>query len=544
MLRKTSNHAVKSTVLSSVGLLSLVAGLAVAVPALATTSGDDALEAATRVEGEDLNLDAPNVDDAEEGATAPQDPDIDLDEDQGTVEEHQDSTGNEESAEVSVAEAKANLGCAIPQGVFTGTIPNGVHRISGANRYQTSAEIANTVASKPTGTGSAVFVASGTEFADGLALGALAAKSGWPLVLTPAGSLTDSARATIANVAPDHVYIAGGTGAITEATEAAVIEASGRASEDVSVMRFAGKDRYETSAKIAECFEPGSAVFLTTGDNFADAVVAGAPAGKNGGAVVLTPRNKLGAHASNALKHLKPRNVEIVGGSWSSAQQAEIKNVAGASALKVHSGKNRYETSAKVANAFYGTGKKPIVFTNGSDFPDALSGISVATVANAPILLTKPSCRPKQIESVANTASQKILLGGEKAVSNASADKTCVPPPPKPKAPAKTLVTVAQQQVGKGYVLGASGPNVFDCSGLTQYVYRQNGINIPRTSYEQLSRGTRVASPRPGDIVVLNGGGHVGIYIVPGIMVDAGNPRVGVSQRAIYAPPTAYVRFG
>ena len=68
-----------------------------------------------------------------------------------------------------------------------------------------------------------------------------------------------------------------------------------------------------------------------------------------------------------------------------------------------------------------------------------------------------------------------------------------------------------------------------------QYCYAQAGISLPRTSYAQGACGTTTSNPQAGDIVCW--GGHVGIYIGGGMMIDAGNPSVGVSYRSVYGSP-------
>lgn len=96
------------------------------------------------------------------------------------------------------------------------------------------------------------------------------------------------------------------------------------------------------------------------------------------------------------------------------------------------------------------------------------------------------------------------------------------------------VVRYALAQVGKRYVYGAAGPWAYDCSGLTMMAYRQAGIRLPHQSGGQSARAYRVsrASARPGDLVV--GRGHVGVYVGGGMMVDAGNPGVGVVRRRLY----------
>ncbi len=81
----------------------------------------------------------------------------------------------------------------------------------------------------------------------------------------------------------------------------------------------------------------------------------------------------------------------------------------------------------------------------------------------------------------------------------------------------------AKTKVGAMYSWGAAGPSNFDCSGLVQWAYRQAGIELPRTSFEQSHVGAPVAfhNLQPGDIVVTNGGGHVGIYAGDGKLLNA-----------------------
>ncbi len=96
-----------------------------------------------------------------------------------------------------------------------------------------------------------------------------------------------------------------------------------------------------------------------------------------------------------------------------------------------------------------------------------------------------------------------------------------------------TVVQTASNYIGSSYVYGASGPNSFDCSGFTSYVYRQHGINLNRTAAGQYSNGTAVARSnlQPGDLVMFGKSGinHVGIYIGGGNIVHAANRQRGVT---------------
>lgn len=96
-----------------------------------------------------------------------------------------------------------------------------------------------------------------------------------------------------------------------------------------------------------------------------------------------------------------------------------------------------------------------------------------------------------------------------------------------------TVVQTATNYIGSRYVYGASGPNSFDCSGFTSYIYRQHGVSLNRTAAGQYSNGTAVARSdlQPGDLVMFGKSGinHVAIYIGGGNIVHAANSQRGVT---------------
>jgi cell wall-associated NlpC family hydrolase len=89
---------------------------------------------------------------------------------------------------------------------------------------------------------------------------------------------------------------------------------------------------------------------------------------------------------------------------------------------------------------------------------------------------------------------------------------------------AQAAVDTALAQQGKAYVWAGAGPNVFDCSGLTQFAYRAAGIALPHSSRMQSTMGSPVArgALQPGDLIFFYSPvGHVGMYIGNGQMVHA-----------------------
>lgn len=105
---------------------------------------------------------------------------------------------------------------------------------------------------------------------------------------------------------------------------------------------------------------------------------------------------------------------------------------------------------------------------------------------------------------------------------------------------ASTAVRFALAQVGDRYRMGATGPNVWDCSSLVRAAWRRAGVRLPRTTYAQLRVGRRVARKnlRPGDLVFTSRG-HVQIYVGRGRVVEAANQRAGVVKTRIWSFMTA-----
>jgi peptidoglycan DL-endopeptidase CwlO len=92
-------------------------------------------------------------------------------------------------------------------------------------------------------------------------------------------------------------------------------------------------------------------------------------------------------------------------------------------------------------------------------------------------------------------------------------------------AAARTAMQAAMSKVGVApYAWAGAGPNQFDCSGLVMWAYAHANISLPHSSEGDESVGTRVASSadlRVGDIVVMEGGAHVGLYAGKGMLLNA-----------------------
>ncbi|MFW6187170.1 MAG: C40 family peptidase [Actinomycetota bacterium] len=164
----------------------------------------------------------------------------------------------------------------------------------------------------------------------------------------------------------------------------------------------------------------------------------------------------------------------------------------------------------------------------------AASGSSYAAPASATANLASYSYQAPVAAQPAAPADQAPAPQQSAATSSVSPQSTAVTEI----APAAGgIVGTAMQGVGTGYVWGRTSFGAWDCSGFTGWVYAQNGIDIPRTSSQQIAAATPTATPQPGDLVSQNGGNHIGIYIGGGKMVSALNPTQGTFVHSVNAMP-------
>ncbi len=143
----------------------------------------------------------------------------------------------------------------------------------------------------------------------------------------------------------------------------------------------------------------------------------------------------------------------------------------------------------------------------------------------------QPLKSPIVIEEVNNAienAKVKVEdLEAQQAAASINANRGQISVSGSSSASGNAIVSYAYQFIGTPYVYGATGPNSFDCSGFTSYVYRNAaGIEITRTTYSQIGVGTPVSynELQPGDLVFTYGADHVGIYVGGGQYIHAPQP--------------------
>ncbi|MFF3639619.1 C40 family peptidase [Streptomyces sp. NPDC002564] len=139
------------------------------------------------------------------------------------------------------------------------------------------------------------------------------------------------------------------------------------------------------------------------------------------------------------------------------------------------------------------------------------------------------AAKKKAEEERASRSAERTDLSTQSAGGSSTASEAAAPA----SGSVGTVISFLKAQLGDAYVMGASGPNAWDCSSLVQAAFKQAGVDLPRVSQDQSVAGTPVSlsDVQVGDILYWGGAGsayHVGVYIGNGQYLDAANPGKGV----------------
>jgi len=185
-------------------------------------------------------------------------------------------------------------------------------RIGGQDRYATAAQVAERL-----GGNGQVILTNGENFPDALAIGPYAGSSGTPILLTQATELPQSTRAELTKLAASKTYVIGGEGAVSSNIVQGL----------AGLQRLSGKDRYETAASVYWFAQenisntPTSGIpkaYLVTGEDFPDALVAGALAAKQNTTLFMAQKDSLPGATYAAMINSTVNNqlwVILVGGT-------------------------------------------------------------------------------------------------------------------------------------------------------------------------------------------------------------------------------------
>ena len=229
-------------------------------------------------------------------------------------------------------------------------------------------------------------------FADALGGASLAAHKNGPLLLTGSTSLDHAVLTELQRIlAPGStVYLLGGTGALSPDVASAV-QAAG-----FTVQRISGSDRYQTSVAIAKAAVSGlpSNILIATGEDFPDALSAGAAAAADAHSVVVLTAG--GAMPSSTAAYLESFGTDFnpqysstyvwaVGG-----QALHAIDYSGLSLWRIpENGATRFDTSTKLARDFFPY-TEAVGFATAFNFPDSLAGGALMGNEFGPLLLVDP----------------------------------------------------------------------------------------------------------------------------------------------------------
>lgn len=174
--------------------------------------------------------------------------------------------------------------------------------------------------------------------------------------------------------------------------------------------------------------------------------------------------------------------------------------------------------------------------------PEATAPVKAEPVGVSGVkAVAKPKPKPEPVQETVTAAVETRSTD-----TTASRSESAPTPPPATNVPQTSsgIVGIAQQYIGTPYVSGGASPSGFDCSGLTQWVFGQAGISLPRTAAAQQAAATPVSNPQPGDLVFFGyPAWHVGIYAGNGMMIDSPKPGTTVQYRSVFSGVSGYGRF-
>ena len=218
----------------------------------------------------------------------------------------------------------------------------------------------------------------------------------------------------------DDVVVLGGPAAVSDG---ALLDISGALGGMPS--RIAGPNRYSTAARVSGAFfDPGvAAVYIVTGEGFADALSAGAAAASVDGPLLLVRKDSIPTETGAELVRLRPQRIFVAGGPVVISQTVvdDLRTYATSGTVTRLAGANRYGTAAAVAAAAFPSGVTTVYLASGLGFADALSAGAAAVAVDGAVLLSTPEHLP--VETAASirklNPSQVVLVGGTSALSPA-----------------------------------------------------------------------------------------------------------------------------
>lgn len=299
-------------------------------------------------------------------------------------------------------------------------------RLWGSDRYETAVAVSQQFSPGQ----QAVFVASGSDFPDALSATAAAARVGGPVLLTRQTTLPRVVAMEIRRLKPSRIYVLGGSAVVSDGVLRAL-----RALVP-NTERLYGPDRYATSAAVVKRFFPkAQTILLSTGRGYADALVAGATAGRLDVPTLLIDGRKLALATAdlNRFTAMGVRDIVLAGGHGSISIQIEQQLRTAGFEVRRLGGASRYETAVHLMDRASAEPPAEILLASGDNFPDALAAATLAAQTNAELYLTRAACVPTAPQRAiqASTHLPRTAVGGVAVVgAKALANHGCGDPVP------------------------------------------------------------------------------------------------------------------
>lgn len=292
--------------------------------------------------------------------------------------------------------------------------PDGVERLSGADRFATAAAVS---ADRFSGGSAHVWLATGGSYADALSSGAAAGRRSGPLLLVEGCGMPSATGSELSRLDPTAITVVGGPAAVCEG----VLDHA-RSITGVQPSRVAGMDRFDTAAALSRTFWAGgsSTAVLASAAGFADSLGGGALGAEEDSPLLLAAACALPASTADELSRLRPSTVVVMGGQGALCDGVldQVRSLTGATVSRV-SGSDRFATAAAASAHGWKSGSPTVYIASGQGFADGLSAGVAAAADGAPLLLV-PACGtlPVDVRTELDrlSVSEVFAVGGPAAI--------------------------------------------------------------------------------------------------------------------------------
>lgn len=260
-------------------------------------------------------------------------------------------------------------------------------------------------------------LANGEKYTDVLTATVLANEMSCPILLTEKDNLTEETFAELQRRGVGNVIISGGVNSVSEK----VVEQL----SDFNVIRYSGKDRYETAREIGDAVRELTGqkerAVLVDGTNFPDVITISALASQRRAPILITQPSELNTTTGETIKDWGIADITI-GGQVSSVSE-KVENDVKAIVSKVDriGGADRYETASLIGETVRknSPNKTDMILVDGTNFPDGITVNSLAAKHGVPIHLTNPKVLTETTKNdIQNWSIKNILVvGGQNSVS-------------------------------------------------------------------------------------------------------------------------------